>query len=141
MLSFPKSVLALALASASLFAADFSKHSLTELQNLAGNVKPEDALDYKIEIHKRIDQMTVRDARAFMQGMRENTRNAQDKMTHEEWRQYKIAVCEANRKQIDSMTVKKAREIGVFKKQHLGRGECVLLGKEQLKKPPRKEPL
>ena len=60
MLSFPKSVLALALASASLFAADFSKHSLTELQNLAGKVKPEDALDYKIEIHKRIDQMTVR---------------------------------------------------------------------------------
>ena len=63
MVSFPKSVLALAFVSASLFAADYSKHSLTELQNLAGNVKPADALDYKIEIRKRIEQMTVKEAR------------------------------------------------------------------------------
>lgn len=136
MFSFPKSVLVLALASASLFAADFSKHSLTELQNLAGKVKPEDALDYKIEIRKRIDQMTVKDARTFMQGIRENTRNARDRMTHAEWRKYKLAVCEANRKQIDSMTVEKARELGVFKKQHLGRGECGML-----REPLHREPL
>ena len=71
MVSFPKSVLALAFVSASLFAADYSKHSLTELQNLAGNVKPADALDYKIEIRKRIEQMTVKDARAFMQKIRD----------------------------------------------------------------------
>ncbi|MDE7317994.1 MAG: DUF1104 domain-containing protein [Helicobacter sp.] len=141
MFSISKPVLALAIASASLFAADFSKHSLTELQNLAGKVKPEDAFDYKIEIRKRIDQMTVKDARTFMQGIRENTRNARDRMTLEEWRKYKFAICEANRKQIDSMTVEKARELGVFKKQHLGRGECGMLREPLHREPLHREPL
>lgn len=119
MFSISKPVLALALASASLFAADYSKHSLTELQNLAGKVKPADALDYKIEIRKRINAMSVKDARTFMQAIRNNTIAAHDKMTHEELRQYKIAVCKANQERIDSMNVQEARELGLLKKQYL----------------------
>lgn len=119
MFSFPKSVLVLAFVSASLFAADYSKHSLTELQNLAGKVKPADALDYKIEIRKRINAMSVKDARAFMQTIRNNTIAAHDKMSREELRQYKMAVCKANQERIDSMNVQEARELGVLKKQHL----------------------
>ena len=119
MFSFPKSVLALAFVSASLFAADYSKHSLTELQNLAGKVKPADALDYKIEIRKRINAMSVKDARAFMQKIRDNTIAAHDKMTREELRQYKIDVCKANMARIDSMNVQEARELGLLKKQYL----------------------
>lgn len=119
MFSFPKSVLALTFVSASLFAADFSKHSLTDLQNLAGKVKPADALDYKIEIRKRINTMSVKDARAFMQSIRDNTIAAHDKMSHEELRQYKIAVCKANQEKIDSMNVQEARELGLLKKQYL----------------------
>lgn len=116
---FVKPFLALALMSASVFAADFSKHSLTDLQNLAGKVKPADALDYKIEIRKRIDSMSVKDARAFMQTIHQNTQAARNKMTLEEWNKYQIAVREANQARIDSMNVKEARELGVLKKSHL----------------------
>lgn len=119
MVSFPKSVLVLALVGTSLCAADFSKHSLTELQNLAGKVKAEDALDYKIEIRKRLNTMSVKDARTFMQTIRNNTIAAHDKMSREELRQYKMAVCKANQERIDSMNVQEARELGVLKKQHL----------------------
>lgn len=142
MVSFPKSVLALAFVSASLFAADYSKHSLTELQNLAGNVKPADALDYKIEIRKRIEQMTVKDARAFMQKVHQNTKAARDKMTRAEWDKYQTEVRKANQERIDSMTVKEARELGVFKNQYLGQesDRCGAPKKEQGKKQSR-EPL
>lgn len=142
MVSFPKSVLALAFVSASLFAADYSKHSLTELQNLAGNVKPADALDYKIEIRKRIEQMTVKDARAFMQKVHQNTKAARDKMTRAEWDKYQAEVRKANQERIDSMTVKEARELGVFKNQYLGQesDRCGVPKKEQGKKQSR-EPL
>ncbi|MDE5816171.1 MAG: DUF1104 domain-containing protein [Helicobacter sp.] len=142
MVSFPKSVLALAFVSASLFAADYSKHSLTELQNLAGNVKPADALDYKIEIRKRIEQMTVKDARAFMQKVHQNTKAARDKMTRAEWDKYQAEVRKANQERIDSMTVKEARELGVFKNQYLGQesDRCGAPKKEQGKKQSR-EPL
>lgn len=142
MVSFPKSVLALAFVSASLFAADYSKHSLTELQNLAGNVKPADALDYKIEIRKRIEQMTVKDARAFMQKVYQNTKAARDKMTRAEWDKYQAEVRKANQERIDSMTVKEARELGVFKNQYLGQesDRCGAPKKEQGKKQSR-EPL
>lgn len=142
MVSFPKSVLALAFVSASLFAADYSKHSLTELQNLAGNIKPADALDYKIEIRKRIEQMTVKDARAFMQKVHQNTKAARDKMTRAEWDKYQAEVRKANQERIDSMTVKEARELGVFKNQYLGQesDRCGAPKKEQGKKQSR-EPL
>ena len=142
MVSFPKSVLALAFVSASLFAADYSKHSLTELQNLAGNVKPADALDYKIEIRKRIEQMTVKDARAFMQKVHQNTKAAHDKMTRAEWDKYQAEVRKANQERIDLMTVKEARELGVFKNQYLGQesDRCGAPKKEQGKKQSR-EPL
>ena len=142
MVSFPKSVLALAFVSASLFAADYSKHSLTELQNLAGNVKPADALDYKIEIRKRIEQMTVKDARAFMQKVHQNTKAARDKMTRAEWDKYQAEVRKANQERIDLMTVKEARELGVFKNQYLGQesDRCGAPKKEQGKKQSR-EPL
>ena len=142
MVSFPKSVLALAFVSASLFAADYSKHSLTELQNLAGNVKPADALDYKIEIRKRIEQMTVKDARAFMQKVHQNTKAARVKMTRAEWDKYQAEVRKANQERIDSMTVKEARELGVFKNQYLGQesDRCGAPKKEQGKKQSR-EPL
>lgn len=142
MVSFPKSVLALAFVSASLFAADYSKHSLTELQNLAGNIKPADALDYKIEIRKRIEQMTVKDARAFMQKVHQNTKAARDKMTRAEWDKYQTEVRKANQERIDSMTVKEARELGVFKNQYLGQesDRCGAPKKEQGKKQSR-EPL
>ncbi len=142
MFSFPKSVLALAFVSASLFAADYSKHSLTELQNLAGKVKPADALDYKIEIRKRIEQMTVKDARAFMQKVHQNTKAARDKMTRAEWDKYQAEVRKANQERIDSMTVKEARELGVFKNQYLGQesDRCGAPKKEQGKKQSR-EPL
>lgn len=142
MVSFPKSVLALAFVSASLFAADYSKHSLTELQNLAGKVKPADALDYKIEIRKRIEQMTVKDARAFMQKVHQNTKAARDKMTRAEWDKYQAEVRKANQERIDSMTVKEARELGVFKNQYLGQesDRCGAPKKEQGKKQSR-EPL
>ena len=142
MVSFPKSVLALAFVSASLFAADYSKHSLTELQNLAGNVKPADALDYKIEIRKRIEQMTVKEARAFMQKVHQNTKAARDKMTRAEWDKYQAEVRKANQERIDLMTVKEARELGVFKNQYLGQesDRCGAPKKEQGKKQSR-EPL
>ena len=142
MFSFPKSVLALAFVSASLFAADYSKHSLTELQNLAGKVKPADALDYKIEIRKRIEQMTVKDARVFMQKVHQNTKAARDKMTRAEWDKYQAEVRKANQERIDSMTVKEARELGVFKNQYLGQesDRCGAPKKEQGKKQSR-EPL
>lgn len=109
-----KTVLTSALLAASLFAADFSKHSLAELQNLAGTLKPADALDYKLEIRKRIDAMNVKDAKAFMQSVHENTKAAYEKMTREELKKYKAAVREAMNAQIDKMTVKQARELGLW---------------------------
>ena len=63
-------------------------------------------------------------------------------MTRAEWDKYQAEVRKANQERIDSMTVKEARELGVFKNQYLGQesDRCGAPKKEQGKKQSR-EPL
>ncbi len=107
--------------SAMLFAADFSKNSINELQNMAGKVAPKDVLDYRIEINKRIDAMTVKEAREFKEALHNAVHNNQSKMTAEELRKYRAEVKAETQKRLDAMTVKEAREKGALRGMGHGR--------------------
>lgn len=121
----------------SLVAADFSKKSNAELQNLAGSVAPEAMLDYKAEVHKRIQSMSVGEAREFWRTMQENREAKLSQLSPEERRKHHQERREAMQKQLDKMSVKEAQEKGLWghfgfydhKEKHRGdrhgnRGEC-----------------
>ncbi|RAX58666.1 hypothetical protein CCZ01_02475 [Helicobacter monodelphidis] len=101
-------------------AADFSKTSLADLQNMSGKVKPQDALDYRMELHKRMEEMTVKEAREFRQQLREKARANHDKMTKAELQKYREDVRTQMQTQLDSMLVKDARAKGVLKYGMMG---------------------
>ncbi|MGP1449715.1 MAG: DUF1104 domain-containing protein [Wolinella sp.] len=118
-----KTTLSIALASlfslSTLLAADFSKKSDTELKELAGSVAPSDMLDYKSEIHKRMEKMSVEDARKFRNEMHEARDTKFSKMSKEDLEKYRNAVHTEMQKQIDNMSVKEARERGLLRQNDI----------------------
>lgn len=112
-----KTIVSLALVGALLsgaFAADYSKTSNEELLKLsAGKIAPKDYPDYRMEIHKRIQEMKVKDARVFRDKLREVRQSMYDKMTHKEYLEYQDAIRLETRKRLDSMSEKEARESGL----------------------------
>ncbi|TLD86727.1 DUF1104 domain-containing protein [Helicobacter sp. MIT 05-5294] len=101
----------------SALSADYSKTSNEELVKLSGKVSPKDYPDYKIEIHKRIEEMKVKDARAFQEQLRAAHLKATEKMSETEYRKYQEERRIAIQKHMDSMTGAEIRESGL-----MGRG-------------------
>ncbi|WP_300842707.1 DUF1104 domain-containing protein, partial [Helicobacter sp. UBA3407] len=92
-----KTILSLALISTLIsgaLAADYSKASNEELIKLSGKVAPKDYPDYRMEIHKRMQEMKVKDARVFRDRLRESHQNAYGNMTHKEYLEHHNALCE-----------------------------------------------
>lgn len=113
-----KTIVSLALVGALIsgaFAADYSKVSNEELLKLsAGKIAPKDYPDYRMEIHKRVQEMKVKDARVFRDKLRESRQNMYDKMTHKEYLDYQDAIHLETQKRLDSMSEKEARESGLM---------------------------
>lgn len=110
-------ILSLALVGAlvsNALSADYSKASNEELIKLSGKVTPKDYPDYRIEIHKRIQEMKVKDARIFREKLKESRDNAFENMTHNEYQEYKRATCLEMRKRLDSMSESQAIENGLI---------------------------
>ncbi len=110
------SILVGAVLSASVaLAADFSKKSNDELINLSGKVAPKDYPDYKIEIHKRMQGMTLQESRDFANKLKDKSQSVYDKMTLKEYREYRESIAKEITKRVDSMTKKEAYESGLLK--------------------------
>ena len=113
-----KTIVSLALVGALIsgaFAADYSKASNEELLKLsAGRIAPKDYPDYRMEIHKRTQEMKVKDARVFRDKLRESRQSMYDKMTHKEYLEYKDAIYLETQKRLDSMSENEARESGLM---------------------------
>lgn len=113
-----KTLVSLALVGALIsgaFAADYSKASNEELLKLsAGKIAPKDYPDYRMEIHKRTQEMKVKDAKVFRDKLRESRQSMYDKMTHKEYLEYKDAIHLEMQKRLDSMSEREARESGLL---------------------------
>ncbi|WP_297812622.1 DUF1104 domain-containing protein [uncultured Helicobacter sp.] len=112
-----KIILSLALIgtlTSALFGADYSKTSNEELIKLSGKVAPKDYPDYKMEIHKRMQEMKVKDAREFRDRLREAHWNACDNMTQKEHQAYHNAIHLEMQKHLSSMSESQARESGLM---------------------------
>ena len=81
--------------SGALFAADFSKKSLDELVDLAGKVEPKDVADYRAEVQKRSENMTVKESRDFHDKIKAQRDKVYDSMTVKELKARKAAIKEA----------------------------------------------
>lgn len=88
-------ILASVLASGALFAADFSKSSNADLLNMAGKVKADEARDFFVEVDKRIDEMTTKQAREFWEKFRKNEEKVFDGMKVKDVRAYKQSLMDA----------------------------------------------
>lgn len=128
-----------ALSASVALAADFSKKSNDELINLSGKVTPKDYPDYKMEIHKRTQGMTLQEARNFREQLRDKRQSVYDQMTLKEYREYRDAIAKETAKRIDSMSEKEAYESGLLRKHHKNkdkgyrgqnRGDCPNKGKD-----------
>lgn len=98
-----------------VFAADFSKTSEKELIELSGKVAPKDYPDYKIELHKRILEMKVKDAKEFQQKLRNAKKEAFEKNTPKQNREYQKNIRIEVQKRLDTMSIKEARESGLMR--------------------------
>lgn len=83
------SVLGSLVLSGALFGADFAKKSNKELISLAGKVEPKDIPEYRLEIAKRMDDMSVKEAREFEQSLHEQAQSVYDGMKLKDFRAYK----------------------------------------------------
>ena len=97
------------------FGADYSKFSNDELVGLSGKVAPKDYPDYRMEIHKRVQEMKVKDADVFRDKLWQARQNAYDAMSVKERREYHDAVRVEMQKRLDTMTVQEAREKGFMR--------------------------
>ena len=89
-----KKILALSLVgsflvSGLLLGEDFAKKSNKDLINLAGKVKPKDVPEYRLEIAKRIEDMSVKEAREFEESIRKQAQKVYDGMKVKEFRDYR----------------------------------------------------
>jgi len=75
-----------------LFGADFEKQSNKDLLSLSGKVSPKDMPKYRLEIAKRIENMSVKEAREFEESLREQAQKVYDGMKVKEFRAYKHEV-------------------------------------------------
>ncbi|MCL9823028.1 DUF1104 domain-containing protein [Helicobacter colisuis] len=107
-----------ALSASIALAADFSKKSNDELINLSGKVTPKDYPDYKMEIHKRTQKMTLKEGRDFRKQLRDKRQSVYEQMTLKEYREYQDAIAKETAKRIDSMSEKEAYESGLLRKYH-----------------------
>ncbi|MDE6885569.1 MAG: DUF1104 domain-containing protein [Helicobacteraceae bacterium] len=82
-----------------LFAADYSKVSNDELIKMSGSVQPKDMLDYKIEVGKRVDEMTMKDANEFKNKIREQEKQVYDNMKVKDFKARQKAIMEAMKEQ------------------------------------------
>lgn len=103
-----------------LAAADFSGLSNEEFVKQAGNLKPEEVPDYRIELNKRVENMKNKEATDFKKRVRKASMDAIHKLPPEEHKQYMIAVCKAMQAKTDNMTGKQIREAGL----DLPRNDC-----------------
>ncbi|MDE7175379.1 MAG: DUF1104 domain-containing protein [Helicobacter sp.] len=112
-----KIILSLALAGtlvSGALAADYSKASNEELIKLSGKVAPKDYPDYRMEIHKRMQEMKVKEAREFRDRLRESHQNAYSNMTHKEYLEHHNALCAEVQKRLDTMSESQAIESGLI---------------------------
>ncbi|WP_394909769.1 DUF1104 domain-containing protein [uncultured Helicobacter sp.] len=86
------SVLGSLVLSGVLFGADFEKQSNKDLLSLSGKVSPKDMPKYRLEIAKRIENMSVKEAREFEESLREQAQKVYDSMKVKEFRAYKHEV-------------------------------------------------
>lgn len=112
-----KLVLSFALVGAlvtSALSADYSKLSNEELIKLSSSkIAPKDYPDYKIEVHKRMQEMKIKEARDFGDKLRESRNNVYDKMTRKEYQEYREATRLEMQKRLDTMSESQARESGL----------------------------
>lgn len=80
-----------------LFGADFSKSSNDDLIKLAGKVDPKDVPSYYAEIEKRVDDMTMKQAREFKDQIREQERQVYDNMKVKDFKARQRAIRDAMR--------------------------------------------
>ncbi|RAX54230.1 hypothetical protein CCY99_04255 [Helicobacter sp. 16-1353] len=80
-----------------IFGADFSKKSNDEIINLAGSVEPKDIIDYDKEIKKRVEEMTMKDAREFMTKIKEQEKKIFDNMKVKDFKARQKAIMDARR--------------------------------------------
>lgn len=122
-----KAILSLALVGAlasSVFATDYSKTSNEELIKMSGKVAPKDYPDYRMEIHKRMQNMKVKDAGEFGDKLREAHWSVCGNMTQKEHQEYHDAIHQEMQKRLNSMSEAKARESGLIGYGYYGYGYC-----------------
>ncbi|TLD84535.1 DUF1104 domain-containing protein [Helicobacter sp. MIT 11-5569] len=112
---FLLSVIAVGMLSMSAFGADYSKLSNEKLIEMSGDVAPKDYPDFTMEVHKRTQEMKVKDAEIFYDKLHQTRRNAHDAMSLKERREYRDAIRVEMQKRIDTMSVKEAREKGLLR--------------------------
>lgn len=85
-----------------VFGADFSKKSNNEIINLAGSVEPKDVFDYDKEIKKRMEDMTMKDAREFRTKIKEQETKIYDNMKVKDFKVRQKAIMESMREKCKS---------------------------------------
>lgn len=85
-----------------VFGADFSKKSNNEIINLAGSVEPKDVFDYDKEIKKRMEDMTMKDAREFRTKIKEQETKIYDNMKVKDFKARQKAIMESMREKCKS---------------------------------------
>lgn len=78
-----------------LFGADYSKSSNEDLINLSGKVEPKDISSYFKEIEKRVDEMSMKEAREFRDKLREQEMKVYDNMKVKDFKARQNAIREA----------------------------------------------
>lgn len=78
----------------SVFALDLSSKSNKELELLAGKLEPKDMPSYFVEVEKRVDGMTLKEARDFRANIRANEMEIYDNMKTKDFKAREQAIKE-----------------------------------------------
>ncbi|RDU65478.1 DUF1104 domain-containing protein [Helicobacter sp. MIT 14-3879] len=89
-----KLILGAIVLSSILFSADYSSKSDNDLINLAGTIEPKDIPSYFDEIEKRVNEMTMKDAREFKMKVKEQENKVYDKMKVKDFKARQKAIME-----------------------------------------------
>lgn len=86
-------LIVLAFASVAL-SADYSKKSDKELINIAGSMEPKDVASYFQEVEKRVEEMTLKEAKEFKEKIRAQEQKVFDSMKVKDFKARKKAIHE-----------------------------------------------
>ena len=98
----------------SLWAADFSKLDNEKLIEKASNLKANEVVDFRIEVHKRVKSLNQDEGKEFFKKVKKARYESLNKMDTKKREAYLKEVCKSFQAKTDSMSGKEIRESGLF---------------------------